>query len=165
MNTIELIKMRHSIRKFIDKPISKEILTDLVDCGRLAPTANNNQPWQFLIVTDKKALEFISEKATYGKFIKTAQACIIVFCDKANSHCLEDGAAATENIIIAAKSYGIGTCWVAGYNRTYEKDISDYLKVPEGLRMISIVPLGYPVCESQKTSKKPLLDVLHWERF
>lgn len=165
MDTLEVLKQRRSVRAYLDKPIPMNILEDIVDCGRLAPSANNVQPWHFIVITDKEGLKFISEKATYGKFIKDAAACVIVYCDKDNKHHLEDGAAATENIILAAKAYGIGACWVAGYERSYEKDINDYLNVPENLRMISIISMGYPASEPQNIKKKSLSEVLHWEKF
>ncbi|WP_026486490.1 nitroreductase family protein [Caldanaerobius polysaccharolyticus] len=162
---IELLKTRRSVRAFIDKPIPKEVLEDIVDCGRLAPSGRNGQPWHFVVITDKDALRYISEQATYGKFIKDAAACIIVYCEKDNNHHLEDGAAATENIIIAAKAYGIGTCWVAGYDRTYEQAINKYLGIPENLRMISIIPMGYPAAEPRMPQKRSLDEVIHWERY
>ncbi len=164
METIDVLKKRRSVREYLDKPISKEVLEDIVDCGRLAPTGNNSQPWHFLVITKKEELKFISQKATHGEFIKDAVACILVFCEKYNKHHLEDGAAATENMIIAAASYGIGTCWVAGYNRTYEKDLKNHFKVPKSLRMISIISMGYPAENPQK-QKKALSDVIHWETF
>ncbi len=164
METINILKKRRSIRKYSNKPISKGILKDIVDCGRLAPSDNNSQPWHFLVITEKEELKFISNKATYGEFIKEAAACVIVFCEKNNRHHLEDGAAATENMIIAASSYGIGTCWVAGYNRIYEEDLKEQFKVPRNLKMISIISMGYPGEEPYK-QKKPLKEVLYWETF
>ncbi|HEU24155.1 MAG: nitroreductase family protein [Mesoaciditoga sp.] len=165
MEVIEAIKKRRSVRKYVDKPIPKEILVDIVDCGRLAPSGNNSQPWEFLVVTDKKDLEFLSKITTYGKFIKDGSACIITFCEKNNRHHLEDGSAATENMILAAFNYGIGTCWIAGYNRTYEQEILNHFKVPENLRMISILSLGYFDFLPPTPYKRPLDEVLHWESF
>lgn len=131
----------------------------------MAPSGNNVQPWHFVVVTDKDTLKFISEKATYGKFIKDAAACVVVYCDKDNRHHLEDGSAATENIMLAAKAYGISSCWVAGYDRSYENDINERLNVPSNLRMISIIPLGYSQDNPSPRNKKSLSDVLHWEKF
>lgn len=151
------------MRVYEDKPIPKNIFEDIIGCVRLAPTANNMQLWHFVVVTDKERLKYISEKATYGKFIKDAAACVIVYCESDNVHHFEDGAAATENIILAAKAYGISSCWLAGYDRTYEKDINEFLQVPSNLRMKSIVPLGYSTQKPAARSKKPLTDVIHWE--
>jgi nitroreductase len=111
-DTISSIKKRRSHRAYLAKPIEKEILEEIIDCARLAPSAVNIQPWEFLVVTDKTMLRKISDIATYGKFIKNAAACIIVLC-KESDYYLEDGCAATENILVAAESLGIGSCWVA----------------------------------------------------
>lgn len=165
MDAIEVLKQRRAVRTFEDKPIPKNILEDIIDCGRLAPSGNNAQPWHFVVVTDKDTLKFISEKATYGKFIKDAAACVVVYCDKDNRHHLEDGSAATENIMLAAKAYGISSCWVAGYDRSYENDINERLNVPSNLRMISIIPLGYSQDNPSPRNKKSLQDVIHWEKF
>ncbi|MGB9679383.1 MAG: nitroreductase family protein [Minisyncoccia bacterium] len=165
MDAIKAIKERRSIREYLQKPIPKEILEDIVDCARLAPSGNNAQPWHFIVITNKEKLKFISEKATHGSFIKNAAACIIVYCESDNNHHLEDGSAATQNILLAAKAYGIGSCWVAGYNRTYEKDINQHLNIPENLRMISIISLGYPLVDTIFKSKFSLNQVLHWENF
>ncbi len=165
MNTIEIIKKRRSVRKYRNDPIPRDVLEDIIDCARLAPSGNNSQPWEFLVVTERNDLEFLSKETTYGKFIRDAGACVVVFCEKDNRHHLEDGAAATENIILAATDYGIGTCWVAGYNRIYEANIKKHFTVPENLRMISIVPLGYIAEEPRMPSKKGLEKVLHWGRF
>ncbi len=165
METIEVIKRRRSIRKYIDKPIKNEILKEIVNCGRLAPSGNNSQPWEFLVVTKREELDFLAKVATYGKFLKEAGACIITFCEKNNRHHLEDGAAATENMILAATDYGIGTCWIAGYNRTYEKDIVSHFNVPQNLIMISIISLGYYDTQLYLPSKRSLDEVLHLEKF
>lgn len=165
MDAIEMLKNRRSMRFLTDKPIPKDVIEDILDCARLAPSGNNRQPWHFLVVTDREDLEFLSEKATYGKFIKEGGACIMVFAEKDNKHHLEDGSAATENILLSAFAHGIGTCWVAGYERSYEKDIEDRFGVPEDLRMISIIPMGYPAKEFGKPNKKPLEEVAHWGKF
>jgi nitroreductase len=165
MQTIEAIKNRRSVRKYIDKPIKNEILKDIVDCGRLAPSGNNSQPWEFLVVTKREDLDFLAKVTTYGKFLKEAGACIITFCEKNNRHHVEDGSAATENMILAATDYGIGTCWIAGYNRTYEEDIVSHFNVPQNLRMISIISLGYYDRYPYIPNKRSIDEVLHWERF
>lgn len=107
MNTIEVLKTRRSIRRYINKPIPDEIIKDIIDCARLAPTANNKQPWLFVVIKDKKLKEKIAELTDYGKFIKQADCCIAVFCEDTKYY-LEDGSAATENILLAAWYYGIG---------------------------------------------------------
>ncbi|ADL08378.1 nitroreductase family protein [Thermosediminibacter oceani] len=162
--TIRVLKERRSIRQYAARPIPREILEDIVDCARLAPSANNVQPWVFVVVTNEEGKKELARLATWGKFIADAAACVAVFCEKDNNHAVEDGSAATENIILAAKAYGIGSCWVAGYRRPYSDEVRRLLGVPEKYELISLVPLGY----SDKTPnppKKPLSEVLKWEKY
>jgi nitroreductase len=162
--TIKAIKSRRSHRQYSDKPISNEMLSEIIDCARLAPTAVNIQPWEFVVVTDKAMLKKISDLATYGKFIKNAAACIIVLC-KESDYYLEDGSAATENILVAAESLCIGSCWVAGNNKAYCKEIMQILDVPQGYKIASILSLGYYDKPINPPRKRALKDMLHWEKF
>lgn len=161
---IHVIKQRRSVREYSLKPISREILEDIIDCGRLAPSARNIQPWMFIVSTDEEIKKDIASLATYGKFIVDAAACVSVFCERDNNHLLEDGSAATQNILLAAKAYGIGSCWIAGYDRQYSEDVRKLLGVPEKYTLISLISLGYPVKEA-KRPKKSLDEVLRWEKY
>jgi nitroreductase len=162
--TIKSIKKRRSHRSYLDKPISKEILEELIECARLAPSAVNIQPWEFVVVTDKSTLKKISEIAAYGKFIKNSAACVIVL-GKGSDYCVEDGCAATENILVAAESLGIGSCWVEGNKHEYCKEILKLIGAPKGYVTISILPLGYYEKDIKPPNKRALKDVIHWEKF
>ena len=161
---IRVIKERRSVREYLPKAISKEVLEDIVDCGRLAPSARNLQPWIFVVSTDKAIKEEISKHATYGQFIAEAAACISIFCEKDSIHALADGSAATQNVLLAAKAYGVDSCWVSGYNRDYSEKIRELLAVPDKYTLISIVSLGYSDKIVSK-SKKPLNEVIIWEKY
>jgi nitroreductase len=165
MDAIECIKTRRSIRNFFIKPLPKEILEEIVHCARLAPTARNDQPWEFIIVTDKIMLLKIAEVCTYGPFIKDAAACIIVCGNAENRHLIEDGSAATENILLAANNYGIGSCWVAGWKREYGPQIKTILDIPPIEEIVSIIPLGYYKDVPEPIAKRELKDVIHWEKY
>ncbi len=161
---LQVIKKRRSIRKYEDREIPKEILEDLVDCGRLAPTGYNAQPWVFVVVTDKELKAQIAQLATYGRFIKEAGACIAVFCRKDAITPLEDACAATENIIIAACAYGLGTCWVNSYRKAHSKAVEALLGCPQDMELATLLAVGYPA-EHPTRPKKALSEVLRWERF
>lgn len=139
-------------------------MKDIIDCARLAPSADNIQPWGFVVVTDKQKLGRISEIATWGSFIRNAAACIIV-CGKDSGHLAEDGCAATENILLAAKAHDIGSCWVAGWKKDYCNDLKELLNIPKEFEVVSIVSLGYPAEEVKPHEKRDLDEVLHWETF
>ncbi len=162
--TIKTIKQRRSIRKYKDKKISKEILKDLVDCGRWAPSARNDQPYEFIVITEKETLTKLKELIPNGPFIGDANACIVIF-GKENGHLVEDGCAATQNILLGAHSLGIGTCWVAGLNRDYNEAVKKLLNIPTEMNVISFIPLGYPDEEARKPSKKDIEEITHWEKY
>ena len=163
MDAIEVLKSRRSVRAYLSTPIPKHIIEDLIDCGRLAASANNLQPWEFVVVTDAAALRWLAQTATYGAFIATAPACVAVFC-RDTKYYLEDGSAATQNILLAACAHGLGSCWVAGDKKPYAADVLKRLGAPGGFRLISLVALGYRA-ENPRKSKRPLAQLLHWEKF
>lgn len=165
MDTIECIKKRRSIRSYDDKQIPKNILEDIIDCARLAPSANNVQPWEFVVVTDKNKLIKLAAAATWGPFIKDGSACIVVCGDASNKHLLEDGSAATQNILLAAWAHGIGTCWVAGWQRDYNPEIKQILEIPDTKDIVAIIPLGYADNAPESHGKRELKDIIHWDRF
>jgi nitroreductase len=161
---IEIVKKRRSIRKYQDKEISEDIIRDIIDCARLAPTARNEQPWEFVVIRDKGNLETLTTiVGRNAPFLKSASCCIAVFC-RETKYYLEDGCAATENILLAAKSYGIGSCWIAGDKKEYTDKVRDFLNVPSGYKLVSLVSLGYPD-ESPSPPKRSVEDVIHWEKF
>ena len=167
MDTINVIKERRSIRNFLDKEIPDQILIDLVDCGRLAPTGYNRQPWEFVVITDEKLKKEIANLARYGRFIKDAGACIAVFCNKKEAFTLlEDACAATENIIIAAQNYGLGTCWVNSYQKEHSPKVEKLLNAPEEMVLTTIIAVGYhEEPEKNNRNKKELEEVIVWNEF
>lgn len=163
MDVRECLKTRRSIRAYQDKPVPKEIIEDIIDCARMSPSAVNIQPWEFVVVTDPETRRKIADLTDHGKFIANAPVCVAVFC-KDTKYYLEDGSAATMAILLAAWSHGLGTCWVAGDKKHYAESIRQLLGLPEGYKLISLIPMGYPA-EQPTKEKRPLKEVLHWERF
>ncbi len=165
--TIENIKNRRSIRRYIEKDISEEVLKEIIDCGRLSPTGYNKQAWAFVVVTDKDIREQIAYHAKYGKFIKESAACIAVFCDKEKATTpLQDACAATENIIIAAKSHKLGTCWVNSYKKDHSSIIKELLNCPDNMELMTLLSVGYYNEDYvKKRERKPLEEVLKWNMF
>ena len=163
MDAIEVLKTRRSVRAYTRAPVPRKIIEDIVDCGRLAPTANNVQPWEFVVVTDPELLRRIAVITEYGKFIADAPVCVVVL-SKETKYYLEDGSAATENILLAARAHGLASCWVAGDKKPYASEICRLVGAPRGCKLISLIPIGYPA-ESPEKSKRPLSDVLHWEKY
>lgn len=163
MDAIEAMKTRRSIRSYSPDPVPTEIIEDIIDCARHAPTGRGEQPWEFVVVTDERMRKSIAELAQYGRFIATAPVCVAVFC-RDTTYYLEDGSAATQNILLAAHAHGLGSCWVAGDKKPYASKIAELLGVPSGYKLVSLVAIGHPL-ETPQKEKRPLEKVLHWERF
>lgn len=164
MDFIEVIKKRCSIRAYRQQSIKREDLEVIIDCARIAPTARGEEPWEFVVITDKEALAKIATITDYGKFLKDAAAGIIVIC-KDTKYYLEDGSAATENILLAATSLGIGSCWIAGDKKQYADKIIKYIGAPPGYKLVSIISLGYPKDEFTPHKKRKVSEVMHFEKY
>jgi nitroreductase len=164
LETLEAIGARRSVRRFESRPVPREILEKLVDAGRLAPTAINVQPWEFIVVTDESVKNRVAAITDHGKFGADAPAMIAVF-SKDTKYYLEDGCAATTNILLAATGLGLGACWVAGDKKPYCEKISAILGVPAGYKLVSLIPVGYPAAPAPKVPKRVLQDLIHWDKF
>jgi nitroreductase len=163
MDAQECMKTRRSIRAYREAPLPRAIIEDIVDCGRLAATAMNNQPWAFVVVQDK-ALRFrIQEILGHAEFVRQAPCLIVVFYRQID-FAVEDASAATQNLLNAAWANGLGSCWIAGKGMDYAPRVAALLQAPQDFQLFSIVSIGHPA-ESPKTEKRPLSEQLHWERF
>jgi nitroreductase len=163
MDAMECLKTRRSVRAYKKDQVPRDVLIDIVDAGRLAASAINIQPWQFIVVTDKKTRQAIADITDHGKFIADAPACVVVFCEDGKYY-LEDGSAATQNILNAAKAYGLGSCWVAGDKKPYCQEVRKLLGLPENYKLVSFIAIGYADTEPNPV-KKPLSEVMHWEKY
>jgi len=163
MDAIQALKTRRSVRSFRPEPVPREVIEDIIDCGRLAATAINIQPLEFVVITDKEMRRKIAATTDYGKFIADAAVCVVVL-SKETKYFLEDGSAATENILVAARAHGLGSCWVAGDKKEYANAIRRMVGAPEGYVLISLIAIGHGE-EPGLPPKRDLDEVLHWESF
>jgi nitroreductase len=164
METQQALISRRSIRRYKQQPIPRSVIERIIDAARLAPSANNVQPWEFVVVTQQEMRERIAQLTDHGKFIARATACVAVFC-RDTKYYLEDGSAATQNILLSAWAQGLGSCWIAGDKKPYCQQIRRLLGVAEDYKLVSLVALGYPAESPTPHHKRSLTEVLHWERF
>jgi len=164
MDALSVIKTRRSVRSFKDKPIPRDVLEDIIECARLAPTAMNLQPWGFVVVTDPGMRKKLAEIADYGKFIAQAPACAVVLCADSKYY-LEDGSAAVENLMLGAWAHGVGSCWVAGDKKPYANAVREMVGAPQNQKLVALIALGYPSEPPGTKTKRALSEVLHWERW
>jgi nitroreductase len=161
MDTLEAIHKRRSIRKYTGEAIPKADLEAIVDAGRLAATGSNRQPWDFIVVTDRT---MIGQFKVSGAWIEKADAVIVVVMDPASRWWVEDGSAAMENMLLASTAVGYGACWVEGDALPHEDQFKTLLGVPTEKRVMALIPIGVPA-EMPTREKKPLDEVLHWEKY
>jgi nitroreductase len=163
MDAIACLKTRRSVRVFRETSIDRAVVEDIVDCARLAATANNVQPWTFVAVDDPEVRTTIAGMTEWGKFIAQAPVCVAVLCRRTRYY-LEDGSAATQNLLNAARAHGLGSCWVAGDKKPYATSLAELLGAPADTLLVSLVAIGKPA-EDPSPPKKPLRDVLRWNRY
>jgi nitroreductase len=150
MNVYEAILSRRSIRRFQQKSISLELLKKFVNGARLAPSAANLQPLEFIIVDDKKLCNKIFETLGWAAYIKPKWVppenerpvayIIMLINDTKNNYAIRDVSLASENIVLAAEEEGIGSCIMCSVNR---EKIRDFFRVPEQIVIDSVIALGY----------------------
>jgi len=164
MDALQALRTRRSVRAYDGRPVPREAIEQIADAGRLAATARNVQPWDFVAVTRREVLRQIADLTDYGKFIADAGACIVVLCSDTKYY-LEDGSAAAQNLLVAAAALGVGSCWVAGDKKPYTDQILAAVHAPPGKKLVALVALGYPARTPASPPKRELGKVLHWEKF
>lgn len=156
---------RRSIRKYKAEQIPQETLEKILDAGRHAPSANNEQPWHFIIVAEPG----IKEKLSHGKwntFIRDSTFTVVGCAYEGNAYALKwskiDTTIALQNMVIAAWSLGVGSCWIGDFEET---EVRRILNVPKDWRIISLISFGYPDETPETTPRKPLKAIVSYDRF
>lgn len=173
MDVLEAIKGRRSIRAFKSENVPQETVEKLINAARLAPSAGNIQPWEFVIVRKPEIKRRLAEAALDQTFIEEAPVVIVVCANENRSsqgyglrgktlYCIQDTAAATQNILLTAYSLGLGTCWIGAFR---EEEARKILKIPYGIRPVAIIPLGYPAESPSPPSRRPISQIVHYETF
>jgi len=140
---------RRSIRKYSNLSISDSDIENLLRAAMAAPSAGNQQPWEFILIKDKNIMSDITKIHPYSQMLKEAQLAIVVCADldkeKHGGYWVQDCSAATENILIEAQHLGLGSVWLGVYPREDRVEgIKEILNLPEKVIPLSIVSLGYP---------------------
>lgn len=166
---ISLLRERRSIRKFSTKPIEHEKMNVLAEAILRSPSSRGINPWEFIFVTDKELLKKLSKAKTHGSdFLKNAPAGIIICSSEEKSDVwVEDTSIASIITILSAQSIGLGSCWIQIRNRMHNDEIksedyiADLLNIPKGIRVESIIAVGYP---DEKKEGHPV-ETLQYEKI
>ncbi|MFI3295935.1 MAG: nitroreductase family protein [Rikenellaceae bacterium] len=153
MNTIDAIMTRSSVRTYTDQAIEEQQIETMLKAAMAAPTAGNRQPWQFIVVDDKAILEQFPPVIKGANMAPKAPLAIVVcgepdksFEGELSEYWVQDASAATENLLLAAHSLGLGAVWCGVYpdqNGRVAK-IQEILSLPEGVKPLNIIVIGYP---------------------
>jgi nitroreductase len=173
MDVLEAIKGRRSIRAFKSDDVSAEIVDKLIDAAMQAPSAGNIQPWEFIIVRESEIKRSLAEAALGQSFIKEAPVVIVVCANESRSsqryrvrgetlYCLQDTAAAIQNLLLFAFSVGLGTCWIGAFR---EEEARKVLKIPSGIRPVAIIPVGYSAETPLPRGRRAMNLIVHHEMF
>ena len=165
MEVLEAIRDRRSIRRYRRKDVPDERLMQVLEAGRWAPSAHNCQCRKFIVIKDEKTRKELARIATYGSFLAEAPVAIAVVIDPSlSNHPVEDGAAATQNMLLAAHALGLGSCWIGSYGSGYEDTAKRILGIPDDKRLLSLISLGY-AADSGGTTRIELSKLVCYERF
>lgn len=166
---MDTILNRKSIRKYKDIKISDEIVEELLRAGMAAPSAGNEQPWEFIVLRNKELMKKITEVHPYSKMLLNTDVAIVVCGDEAKEvfkgYWVQDCSAATENILLAAEAKGLGAVWLGVYPLADRVEaIKELLNLPASVIPLSIVPVGYPD-EQRKASDRFDKTRIHYDRW
>jgi nitroreductase len=170
MDVLEAIAARKSVRAFSGRPVEDDVLNRILDAARRAPSARNGQEWRFVVVSDKAVRERIATEAARQPFIGAA-GILLACCAKTDGRIMRCGQAAypidvaiaMDHIALAATSLGLGTCWIGSFDEGLVKQILD---IPSEVRVVQLMPLGYPVdADPVEKSRLRLDEIIHRERW
>ena len=161
MSLLDVIFRRRSIRRYKSKPVPDDVLKNILEAGRLAPSADNIQPWHFIVVTAPEIKRELSGGMWRG-FIKDSAFTIVGCGDKTNKWSTVDVAIALENMVLAAEAQEVGSCWIGVFE---EEEIKKLLGIPGNLKVVALVAFGYPAEKLNPRNKKSLETIVHYNRF
>lgn len=170
LSVMDAIRTRKSVRMFLDQPVEQDKLVQVLEAARLAPSASNRQEWRFVIVREPETRKLLAGIASSQGHVYKAPV-VVVACAETDEHVMQCGqlcypidvAIALEHISLAAVELGLGTCWVGAFD---EDKVRQLLDIPERIRVVQLMPLGYPADLSPVEKKRLQLDRIvkyeHW---
>jgi nitroreductase len=169
MDTLDAIFTRRSIRAYTNQSVPSAIIEKLLRAAMHAPSAGNQQAWQFVVVTGRPQLNALAEVLPYGKMLTTASLGIIVCGDleheKSKGYWVQDCSAATQNILLAAHALGLGAVWLGVYPREQRVlDVRTTLGIPENVIPLCAIAIGYPAEQKERTNRYDP-ERVHYDRW
>lgn len=170
-DAISVIHNRKSVRNFTGESLTQNEIDILLKAAMAAPSAVNCQPWEFIIVTDRKTLDALGNALPFAKMVFKAGAAITVCGVPAKAHkqmeehAVIDSTLASQNILLAAEAIGLGAIWTAAYPYPDRmKSVKTILNIPENIIPLNVIPIGHPTGED-KPKEKFNLRKIHKEKW
>jgi nitroreductase len=163
---IDLIKQRRSIRQYTDQDVSDDDVRQLLECAMAAPSGRARDPWHFIVVRDAATREKLASTHEFSGMCSRSPLVLAVCGDQSISdHWISDGAAATENILLAATALGLGAVWVGIFPRTErEAYVQEVLGIPPHIRVFCLIPVGHPG-EEKPSRTRYKAERVHYDKF
>ena len=169
MDLMKAIQTRRSIRAYDTRVVEEEKLKRILESARLSPSAGNRQERRFVIIRDPKTRKQLCEAAKNQSFVAEAPV-VIVACSVESEYVMScgqlaypiDTAIAVDHMTLQAVEEGLGTCWIGAFD---EKKVKEILHIPENVRVVALLPLGYPSDIPRTTARKSLAEIVMWERW
>lgn len=140
MDVFQCVSTLSSIRNFKDSEVPADLVKEVLEAGRLSPSAHNDQPWKFILINDRDRINEVQKFCLSGSFVKQSSFVVVILTDKSSKWYQVDGTRAAQNMILTAWSHGIGTCWIG---RIDNAGLSEYLKIPDQWHILTVLPFGY----------------------
>lgn len=168
METMEAIITRRSVREFKDESVSDEIVEQVLEAGRWAPSGLNNQAWRFIVVRKTETKGSLSGLTNYGAIIKNAPVLVAVFLDKQSMYDhtkdVQSIGACIQNMLLAIHSLGLGAVWLGEILKNKEK-VNNMLGAPDSYELMAVIALGHPVDKAGRSGRKELSELVFREKF
>ncbi|MCZ7355347.1 MAG: nitroreductase family protein [Candidatus Methanoperedens sp.] len=169
MEVLNVIRSRRSIRAYDSREVEEDKLERILESGRLSPSAGNRQERRFVIVRDPRTRQMLSEAARDQKFVAAAPV-VIAACSVESDYIMLcgqpaytiDTAIAVDHMALQAVEEGLGTCWIGAFD---EKKVKEILNIPEDVRVVALLPLGYPSAIPGPAKRKSLDEIVKWEKW
>jgi len=177
---LQLVQTRQSVRRYQDRPVERDKILQCIEAARLAPSAENVQPWRFIILDDEQTLKSFHQHAFSGvysftKFASRAPVIIVILAKpdilanrigkqiQGTLYYLIDIGIAGEHLALQATELGLGTCWIGWFNA---RGVRKFLKIPRSYKIVSLISMGYPDIRKPREKKRlPIEEIAWFNRF
>lgn len=163
MDVFDAVRTVLAVRNYQSKPIPPDVVRQIVESAWLTASASNKQPWHFIVVQNPDTLKKLGDLARTGRYIPQAPLAVVVVIEDSQL-ALSDASRAIQSMVLTAWEHGVGSNWVGFFGL---EEVKPFLNIPENLKILAIIPFGYPdqPAGKGKKNRKPFGDVVQKEKY